>query len=196
MNGPIGETLFLDEVGELPLEAQVKLLRVLQEKEFERVGGTHPIPADVRLVAATNRDLEAMINSGTFRRDLYFRLQVFPILVPPLRERMCDLPALVYHFMQKKSREMKLPNIPVLAPGALDTLMTYHWPGNVRELENVVERAVILCRSGQLTFPGLDESVSTPSQVNSTTEESDLPDLDTVVTAAHSKGTKKSQWQG
>jgi transcriptional regulator with GAF, ATPase, and Fis domain len=188
-----GGTLFLDEVGELPLEAQVKLLRVLQEKEFERVGGTNSIPADVRLIAATNRNLEAMAESGGFRRDLYFRLQVFPITVPPLRERMCDLPALVHHFVHKKSMEMQRPEIPVLAPGALDALMAYHWPGNVRELENVVERALILCRGDQLTFPDLQEPVSRKTDVNVMNNGRDLSDLETVIREHIKKALKKAE---
>lgn len=176
-----GGTLFLDEIGELPLGAQVKLLRVLQEKEFERVGGTHSIPADVRLIAATNRDLDAMVQAGDFRQDFYFRLQVFPLTVPPLRDRVCDLPELAHHFMHKKAREMKLPHIPVLAPGALENLMAYDWPGNVRELENAVERALILSHGAPLTF--LDFIRSAPSLVNqhAPLRDTDLLDLDTIV---------------
>jgi transcriptional regulator with GAF, ATPase, and Fis domain len=145
-------TLFLDEIGELSLDAQVRLLRVLQEKEIERVGGSDPIAVNIRVIAATHRNLEAMLNNGSFREDLYFRLRVFPILIPPLRSRMMDLPALVQHFIQKKAREMKRSPVPGLASGALDRLMAYHWPGNVRELENAVERALILSRGEPLVF--------------------------------------------
>jgi len=152
-------TIFLDEIGELPLEAQVRLLRVLQEKEIERVGGTKPIEVDIRIIAATHRDLEAMVRDRMFRDDLYFRLSVFPIVIPPLRERTGDIPSLVQHFIQKKSREMKLEGISTLAPGAIDWLMAYHWPGNVRELENVVERALILSRGEPLTFYDLQMPV-------------------------------------
>jgi transcriptional regulator with GAF, ATPase, and Fis domain len=148
-------TIFLDEVGELPLEAQVRLLRVLQEKEIERVGGTQPINIDIRVVAATHRDLIKMIQEGTFREDLFYRLQVFPISIPPLRQRLGDIPALVQHFITKKSREMGLKDIPTLAAGAIDRLNAYHWPGNVRELENTVERALILCRGEPLQFSDL-----------------------------------------
>ncbi len=145
-------TLFLDEIGELSLEAQVRLLRVLQEKEIERIGGSGPIPVDIRVIAATHRNLEDMMRIGTFREDLYFRLRVFPILIPPLRSRMMDLPALVQHFIQKKAREMKRSPAPGLAFGALERLTAYHWPGNVRELENAVERALILSRGEPLIF--------------------------------------------
>jgi transcriptional regulator with GAF, ATPase, and Fis domain len=147
-----GGTLFLDEIAELPLLSQARFLRVLQEKEIERVGGTHPIKVDVRVLSASNRDLEQRVASGRFREDLYFRLKVFPIVVPPLRERKADIPSLVHHFIHKKSREMVLPAIPTLAAGAIDRLMAYDWPGNVRELENAVEREIILARGTPLSF--------------------------------------------
>jgi len=147
-----GGTVFLDEVGELHPEAQVRLLRVLQEKEIERVGGTGPIRVDIRVIAATHRDLKTMIREGTFREDLYFRLKVFPIEIPPLRERKGDLPSLVHHFLKKKSGEIGLRAMPPLAPGVLDRLADYAWPGNIRELENAVERALILSRGEALEF--------------------------------------------
>ena len=153
-----GGTIFLDEIGELTPGAQIKLLRVIQEKEFERVGGSEVIPLDIRVIAATHRDLENMLVEGTFREDLYFRLRVFPIMVPPLRDRRDDIPALTQHFMQKKSREMGWVDMPVLAPGAVDKLMEYHWPGNVRELQNVVERALILSQGNPLAFNDLGET--------------------------------------
>ena len=147
-----GGTVFLDEVGELHPEAQVRLLRVLQEKEIERVGGTGPIRVDIRVIAATNRDLKTMIRDGRFREDLYFRLNTFPIEIPPLRDRKEDLPSLVHHFLKKKSAEIGLRAMPSLAPGALERLAGYAWPGNIRELENAVERALILSRGGTLDF--------------------------------------------
>ncbi len=153
-------TIFLDEIGELPSPAQVRMLRVLQYKEFERVGGTNPISVDIRLIAATNRNLEKMVNDKQFREDLWFRLNVFPIHIPSLRERKEDIPALVRHFIERKSRELKLPASPSLARGIIDRLMAYPWPGNVRELENVVERALILSKGKPLTFDDLIGSKS------------------------------------
>lgn len=136
-------TIFLDEIGELPLAAQVRLLRVLQQHEIERVGGNETIPVDVRLITATHQNLEEMVHAGKFREDLWFRINVFPITIPPLRRRKEDIPALVAHFIENKSKKLKIRNIPSLAPGAMDQLQAYHWPGNVRELENLIERALI-----------------------------------------------------
>ena len=152
-------TIFLDEVGELQPEAQVRLLRVLQEKEIERVGGTDSIKLDIRVIAATNRDLEAMTRDGQFREDLYFRLKVFPVIIPALRNRKGDISSLVQHFLQKKSSEMGLKGIPALAPHALEKLVKYPWPGNVRELENAVERALILSKGHSLTFDEIQVSL-------------------------------------
>jgi transcriptional regulator with GAF, ATPase, and Fis domain len=142
-------TIFLDEIGELSLQAQVKLLRVLQHKEFERVGGSVPVKVDIRIIAATHRNLEDMIRAGTFREDLWFRLNVFPIVIAPLRERKSDIPALVHHFIDRKSKELGIKNPPRLLPGEIDLLMAYDWPGNVRELENIVERALIVNKEGE-----------------------------------------------
>jgi PAS domain S-box-containing protein len=139
-----GGTLFLDEVGELPMEIQVALLRVLQEREFERVGGTATIRVDVRLIAATNRDLQAAIAAGTFRSDLFYRLNVFPIAVPPLRERAEDIPQLVEYFIHRYARQAG-KTIRRVSKRTIDRLRSYPWPGNVRELQNVIERSVILC---------------------------------------------------
>ncbi len=148
-------TIFLDEIGELPLQAQVRLLHVLQKKEIERVGGTASIPVDIRVISATHRNLEEMIASLQFREDLWFRLNVFPIVIPPLRQRKGDIPALVHYFIQRKSIELKLKEHPVSPPGAIDRLVAYDWPGNVRELENAVERALIQHRTGTLSFENL-----------------------------------------
>ena len=144
-------TVFLDEIGDLPLQSQARMLRVLQYREIQRVGGSSPVPVDIRIIAATHRNLEAMVGRERFREDLWFRLNVFPIFIPPLRQRKGDIPALVHHLLIRKSRELKLPNIPVLAAGTIDRLMAYHWPGNVRELENVIERALILNKTETLS---------------------------------------------
>ncbi|HEY5909522.1 MAG TPA: sigma 54-interacting transcriptional regulator [Verrucomicrobiae bacterium] len=146
-----GGTIFLDEVGEIPLDIQNKLLRVLQEKRYERVGDDRTRRADVRIVAATNRDLKKAAAAGKFREDLYYRLNVFPIQVPPLRERMDDIPLLAQHFVELSARELKCAK-PRLTRAAVATLQNYDWPGNVRELRNVVERGVILARGGALEF--------------------------------------------
>ncbi len=140
----VGGTIFLDEIGELTMSAQTRLLRVLQEREFERVGGTMTIKADVRLVAATNKNLEEAITQGTFREDLYYRLNVFTVFLPPLRERKTDILLLADHFVEKYAREHSKVVKRISTP-AIDMLMSYHWPGNVRELENCIERAVVVC---------------------------------------------------
>jgi formate hydrogenlyase transcriptional activator len=145
-------TLFLDEVGDLPQELQPKLLRVLQEQEFERLGSTRTIKVDLRLVAATNRDLARMVAEGRFRNDLYYRLNVFPIALPPLRERREDIPLLVRHFTQRFASRMDR-RIEVIPAAIMDALVSYPWPGNVRELQNVVERAVILSPGPALQVP-------------------------------------------
>jgi formate hydrogenlyase transcriptional activator len=145
-------TLFLDEVGDIPLELQPKLLRVLQEQEFERLGSTQTIGVDVRLVAATNRDLTAMVADGKFRNDLYYRLNVFPIVLPPLRERSGDIPPLVRHFTQRFARRMGR-RIETVPSAVMAALVRYPWPGNIRELQNVIERAVILSVGPSLHVP-------------------------------------------
>jgi formate hydrogenlyase transcriptional activator len=149
-----GGTIFLDEIGEIPLELQTKLLRVLQEREFERLGSSRTLRTDARLIAATNRDLEAMVSEQKFRSDLFFRLNVFPVHVPPLRERQGDIPLLVRHFTQQFSRRMKKA-IDTIPSAAMDALCRYHWPGNIRELQNVIERAVIIS-----TGPALSVDIS------------------------------------
>ena len=151
-----GGTLFLDEIGELSPEAQVKLLRVLQEKQFERVGGTQTIEVDVRVIAATHRDLDKLVREGKFREDLWYRLNVLPIRIPPLRLRRDDIPSLVQYFVERKAQEMNLLHIPQIDTHTLERLKVYDWPGNVRELQNIVERALILSRGGHLIFPELN----------------------------------------
>jgi formate hydrogenlyase transcriptional activator len=145
-------TLFLDEVGDIPLEIQPKLLRALQEREFERLGSTHTRKVNVRLVAATNRDLETMMANKEFRSDLYYRLNVFPIPIPPLRDRREDIPLLVSHFVQKFAKEMQKP-IETIPTAVMKGLRTWDWPGNIRELENFIERAVLLTRGKSLEAP-------------------------------------------
>ncbi len=153
-------TILLDEIGELPPQAQVRLLSVLQDRKIERVGGVKTIPLDIRIIAATNRNLEQMVEEERFREDLWFRLNVFPIWIPPLRERKSDIPTLVQHFIALKSRELKLPHVPTLSSGTMDIMMDYHWPGNVRELQNIIERALILNPSGPLSPE--DISIASP----------------------------------
>jgi formate hydrogenlyase transcriptional activator len=145
-------TLFLDEIGDIPLELQAKLLRVLQEQEFERLGSNRTHKVDVRLVAATHRDLTTMVKQGTFREDLYYRLNVFPIRVPPLRQRAEDIPMLVWHFTMLHARPMnrKIDHIPA---ETMDAFVGYRWPGNIRELQNFIQRAVILSQHGVLRAP-------------------------------------------
>jgi formate hydrogenlyase transcriptional activator len=150
-----GGTIFLDEIGEVPLELQTKLLRVLQEREFERLGSSRTLRTDARLIAATNRDLEAMVSEQKFRSDLFFRLNVFPVHVPPLRERQGDIPLLIRHFTQQFSRRMKKA-IETIPSVAMDALCRYHWPGNIRELQNVIERAVIVSTGSALTVDVAD----------------------------------------
>jgi formate hydrogenlyase transcriptional activator len=146
-----GGTIFLDEVGELPVEMQLALLRVLQEREFERVGSNQPIAVDVRVLAATNRDLTAAVVAGTFREDLFYRLNVVPIHVPPLRERLDDLPVLVAYLIKRYAEKVGR-KIGGVERQTLERLQGYDWPGNIRELQNVIERAVILCEGDTLSI--------------------------------------------
>jgi len=163
-----GGTIFLDEVGELPPETQLALLRVLQEREFERVGGARPVRADVRVLAATNRDLRAAMEAGSFREDLYYRLNVFPVAMPSLRERRGDIPLLVQYFVDRYARDAG-KRIQRLAPESVELLQSYAWPGNVRELQNVIERAVITSRGGRLNLEralpatGVDDEHARPA---------------------------------
>jgi Nif-specific regulatory protein len=155
-----GGTLFLDEVGELSGSTQVKLLRVLQEREFERLGGVQVVKVNVRVVAATNKDLEAAVKEGTFREDLYYRLNVFSVYMPPLRERKPDIPLLADHFVEKYAAAHG-KDVRRIATTAIDMLMSYHWPGNVRELENCIERAVLVCEGGVIHAHHLPPTLQT-----------------------------------
>ena len=179
-------TLFLDEIGELTSEAQVKLLRVLQEKEFERVGGSETLRVDVRVIAATHRDLNERVRQGRFREDLFFRLNVFPLTIPPLRQRREDIPPLLTYFVNSKCRELNLPPPPAPDTETLAKLQAYNWPGNVRELQNVVERALITSGNGPLLFPDLGSAPATASaQTPSPAPHAvPLPTLD-AITAEH-----------
>jgi len=171
-----GGTIFLDEIGELPLEAQVRLLRVLQNREVERVGGTKSIQVDIRVIAATHRNLEQLIAENLFREDLWYRLNTFPIFIPPLRQRRDDIPALTRHFVKSRSLELGISFPPSIAPGALDRLTKYDWPGNVRELQNVIERELILYRSGPLTFESLSTNSLQKETMPRTSSKGAIPD--------------------
>ena len=155
-----GGTIFLDEIGELTPATQVKLLRVLQEREIERSAASQPIKVDVRVIAATNSDLEAAVKEGSFREDLYYRLNVFSIHLPPLRERKADIPLLADHFVEKYAAPTR-KDVRRIATPAIDMLMSYHWPGNVRELENCIERAVLVCEGGVIHAHHLPPSLQT-----------------------------------
>ena len=170
-----GGTLFLDEIGDLPLELQPKLLRVLQDQQYERLGSTRTLRTDVRVIAATNQDLNRMVEQKTFRADLYYRLSVFPISLPPLRERKEDIPSLVHYFIRRFSRQMG-KFIEQVPDGVMDILKAHHWPGNIRELQNFIERSVIVTQ-GRVLSPRITElnllmqaAVSAPSQTLSDAE--------------------------
>ncbi|WP_022665853.1 sigma-54 interaction domain-containing protein [Desulfospira joergensenii] len=148
-------TIFLDEIGELPLPVQVRLLHVLQTREIERVGGIGSFSLDIRMISATHRNLDAMVSDGTFREDLWFRLNVFPIHIPPLRRRKSDIPELARYFIRKKAGRLSPGGLPEIERKEIEQLQDYHWPGNVRELENIIERAMICSRNRRLSFSGL-----------------------------------------
>lgn len=176
-----GGTLFLDEIGELSQEAQIKLLRVLQEKRIERIGGTKTIEVDVRVVAATHRDLNKMVREGTFREDLWYRINVFPIHIPPLRMRKEDIPSLVQYFIIRKVQEMNLAYTPHFDNDMLTKLKDYDFPGNVRELQNLVERALLLSRGKSLKFPELNKNPATNSSLGFKDQVIELIPMDDVI---------------
>lgn len=178
-------TLFLDEIGELTSEAQVKLLRVLQEKEIERVGGNETLQVDVRVIAATHRDLPERVRQGRFREDLFFRLNVFPLTIPPLRQRKEDISPLLHYFLNRKCRELNLPLPPMPDSDTLAQLQSYSWPGNVRELQNVVERALITSLNGPLRFPNLGTPPQPPVQTTNPAPGPDIFSTLDVMTAEH-----------
>jgi two-component system, NtrC family, response regulator PilR len=165
-----GGTIFLDEIGEMSPALQVKLLRVLQERKFERVGGTKSIHIDIRIIAATNRNLTTAINNGTFREDLYYRLNVIPLKVPPLKKRKSDIPLLIDFFL-KKTQRRKQQKVKGFSPAAMDAMMKYNWPGNVRELENVITRISILCDNQTVGFHDLPEYLQQNSALNQPVKE-------------------------
>ncbi len=180
-------TLFLDEIGELPAGEQIHLLHVIQNREVERVGGSNVIPIDVRMVFATHRDLKEMVDDGTFREDLFFRMNVFPIIIPPLRERLGDIPSLTHHFLKIKTAQLRLKEIPKLRTGALESLKDYNWPGNIREFENIIERALIQHRGGPLDFSPLLSQSSNDQQIEKVDKNTGLsldniPSLDEMLT--------------
>jgi len=181
-------TIFLDEVGDIPLELQPKLLRVLQEQEFERLGSTHTQQVNVRMVAATHRNLKQMVEDGKFRGDLYYRLHVFPLQIPPLRERRGDIPLLVHHFVNQYARRMNRC-IETISPEAIEALTHYSWPGNVRELQNFIERAVILSQ-GRVLSPPLAELKEAAVQMPS----SELNTLEAVEREHVLRAVRASNW--
>ncbi len=180
-----GGTLFLDEIGEIPIEMQVKLLRVLQESEFERVGGIKTIKVDVRLVTATNRDLLAEVGAGAFREDLFYRLNVVPIHIPPLRERREDIPLLADHFIAKFNDRLK-KEIVAITPEAIERLVAYQWPGNIRELENLMERTILFCEGPEIRVSDLPPEVAGASTPQSASTPSHAPGEETLRPAPES----------
>lgn len=187
-----GGTIFMDEIGELPLQAQVRLLRILETMEFQRVGSERFISVNVRVIAASNRDLPSMVKDGLFREDLWFRLNVFPIWIPPLRQRKEDIRELAEHFTFTKTREMNLPRQPGFAPDALEQMQAYNWPGNVRELRNVIERELILSNGRPLSFPLLGSQDQDLVDKDSSEQMPGLLTMDELVTLHIQKSLKLS----
>ena len=171
-----GGTIFLDEIGDMSLSTQVKLLRVLQEKEFERLGGTQTIKVDVRVICATHRNLEDMVRNGKFREDLFYRINVFPVMLPPLRDRKEDIPLLCAHFIELFNKENN-KKVKGLSKAALNALMAYNWPGNIRELENAMERGVVLCQKELITPAELPPAFGSPTNVDLPLSATSLPEI-------------------
>jgi formate hydrogenlyase transcriptional activator len=185
-------TLFLDEIGDISLDLQPKLLRALQEREFERLGSTKTIHVDVRLIAATHRDLESMIRSNQFREDLFYRLNVFPIEIPPLRERREDIPLLVHYFVLRASRQMQ-KRIRSVPKQAMEALVNADWPGNIRELENFIERCVILTPGDELLLPRTElKRAATPSVVSEITQTFEHAERQAIIDALKAASGKIS----
>lgn len=188
-----GGTLFLDEIGDISQSTQIKLLRVLQEREFVRVGGVATISCDVRIIAATNRDLKAAMDEGDFREDLYYRLNVFPVHLPPVRERDADIAKLVNHFIERSAREVNRPPIEV-TDAAMELLCAYPWPGNIRELRNVMERAVLLCDGDELTPEQLPREILGADESAATDEEPQATALESYERAMIVKALEENAW--
>ena len=187
-----GGTLFLDEIGDISASTQVKLLRVLQEREFVRVGGSKTITCDVRIIAATNKDLKKAMSAGTFREDLYYRLNVFPVQLPPLRQRREDIAALVTHFTSQTARELGWP-APEIDAAATERLTRYAWPGNIRELRNVIERAVLLCDEGSIRVANLPPGIAQDAKQEDDPAE-DISALDEYEKAMIVKALEENEW--
>jgi transcriptional regulator with GAF, ATPase, and Fis domain len=188
-------TLFLDEIAELSPGAQVKLLRVLQERKFERIGGVETLEVDVRVIAATHRDLEKMVREGRFREDLWYRLNVFPIRIPPLRLRREDIPSLIRHFVERKAKEMNLSRIPGVSEHDRERLKLYDWPGNVRELQNVVERALILSYGDTLFFSDFVFPRTSTQSIESGQEEGPFLSMEEAIAAHIRAALEKTRWK-
>ncbi|PWW14299.1 MULTISPECIES: sigma-54-dependent transcriptional regulator [unclassified Chryseobacterium] len=186
-----GGTVFLDEIGELPLDSQVKLLRVLQEKEIERLGGNNTVKVNVRIVAATNRSLEKEVAEGRFRLDLYYRLNVFPIELPPLRERKEDI-VLLAHFFLNKYTAASRRNITSISEKALEQLLNYHWPGNIRELEHLIERSVLLAKTTEIERFDLPEIIEKPTETQGPLKSLEDMERDHIMNALQTSGGKVS----
>ena len=188
-----GGTVFLDEIGEMPLDLQVRVLRLIQEREIEKVGASNPIPVDVRIIAATHRNLEALVEAGKFREDLYYRLAVVPIELPPLRARSEDIPQLVEHFFERCKHKANRDQL-TLPPSLLPYFTRYQWPGNIRQLQNCVERLVVLCRSDEVTVHDLPQFLTAPGAGEVIDHERESPTLDAAEKKLIVEALQKFDW--